>query len=127
MGRATFESLPQGMGGFRLPGRMAIVLSRIGEHVAGAHVTCRNLTHALEWEHHPNPEIMLIGGEAVFRCALGNNMVDRMYLTRVHATLPGDTHFPVINWEDWTCCTRSEILQPAGDEYPSTFEVWNRA
>lgn len=127
MGRKTFESLPRGFGGIRLPGRMLIALSRSGAHVTGAHVTCRNLTHALEWPHHLNPEIMLIGGETVFRCALGNNLVDRLYLTRVHVHVRGDTRFPEIDWGQWSLSTCTDIRKMADDEFPSSFEVWTRS
>ncbi len=44
-------------------------------------------------------QIFVIGGAEIYRQALP--IVDRMYLTHVHALVEGDTHFPVWDAADW--------------------------
>ena len=44
-------------------------------------------------------EIFILGGEAVYRIALPR--ADRLYLTIVHATIEGDTHFPPFDPDRW--------------------------
>jgi dihydrofolate reductase len=85
MGRKTWDSL-----GKPLPGRANWVLSRDPSFApAGARVFAA-LDQALA--EHAGAELMVIGGAAVFRDALP--LAQRIYLTRVHARLPGDVHFP---------------------------------
>ena len=40
------------------------------------------------------PEPFIIGGGEIYRLALDNNLVNRIYLTRVHKHYEGDTFFP---------------------------------
>ena len=42
-------------------------------------------------------EIFIIGGGEVYKYALEQNLIDTIYLTRVHTTLKGDTFFPKLN------------------------------
>jgi dihydrofolate reductase len=85
MGRKTFESL-----GKPLDGRENWVVSRnSGFRPAGCHVFS-GVAEALAQA--PPGELMVIGGTSVFREALPR--ARRIYLTRVHAQLEGDTWFP---------------------------------
>jgi dihydrofolate reductase len=53
-------------------------------------------------------------------------VVDRIYLTRVHAVVEGDTFFPEVDWDRWLPADR--VDHPADDKnpHPCTFEVWDR-
>src|SRR5690554_7767960 len=44
-------------------------------------------------------EVMIIGGGQIYAEALP--MVDRMYITQVHAEVDGDAYFPEVNWDEW--------------------------
>lgn len=85
MGRKTFESL-----GKPLDGRQNWVLSRDLAFRANGVRVFRDLDDALA--AHESGELMVIGGAAVFRDSLAR--AQRIYLTRVHAKLEGDTWFP---------------------------------
>lgn len=87
MGRRTWDSL----GGKPLDGRAHWVLSR---DPAFRPPGCRvfgDLDAALA--AHTDGELMVIGGADLFRATLPK--AQRIYLTRVHARLEGDTWFPM--------------------------------
>ena len=69
-------------------------------------------------------ELMVIGGAEIFRLCLPR--AQRIYLTRVHAPIPGDTRFPSIDWNEWHRVQRS--TQPADDRnaYAMTFLTLER-
>lgn len=89
MGRKTHESI-----GRILPGRRNIILSSQLEYtVPGGEVV-----HTIEEIATENSEQMIIGGAVLYEQFL--NKADTIYLTMVHATLEGDTFFPVLT-QDW--------------------------
>ena len=93
MGRKTYASI-----GRALPGRTNIVVSRqVGLSVPGC-VAVNSLEQALAAAGDA-PEVVLIGGAELYRAALP--AVDTIHLTRVHATVPGDTFFPVLEPTQW--------------------------
>jgi dihydrofolate reductase len=72
----------------------------------------------------PGEELVVIGGAEVYRLVLP--LARRIYLTHVHADLPGDTFFPdfdATQWADVECSTH-----PADDEhaYRVTFVTLER-
>jgi dihydrofolate reductase len=87
MGRKTFESI-----GRPLPGRSTIVLSRSRKEIEGCQVV-RSLKAGIAAAE-GGEEIFIIGGGELFREALP--LCQRIYLTIVHASYPGDVYFPPI-------------------------------
>jgi dihydrofolate reductase len=89
MGRKTYDSI-----GRPLPGRTNIVVSRqAGLSIAGCTVVpSLDAAVALGEAGEAATEVMIIGGAAIFREAVP--VAQRIYLTRVHATVPGDIFFP---------------------------------
>jgi dihydrofolate reductase len=85
MGRRTFESI-----GRPLPGRRTIVLSNTAGEIEGC-LVARSLTEAIAAAD-GEEEIFVCGGEELFREALP--CCQRVYLTIVHGSFPGDVHFP---------------------------------
>jgi dihydrofolate reductase len=118
MGRKTYESI-----GRLLPGRTTIVVSRqTSLQVPGALVV-PSISAALE-QAAIDPEIFFIGGAEIYRAAL--EVVNRIYLTIVHAELEGDAHFPPLDLGQWQ--VDQEESRPADDrnEYATTFRVLTR-
>ncbi|MGI9273384.1 MAG: dihydrofolate reductase [Endozoicomonas sp.] len=117
MGRKTFDSLRK-----PLPGRTNIVITRDQSwHHEGVKVV-HSLDEALSLAEdialiNGNEEIMVIGGEQIYRQALPG--ADRLYLTRVYQSFEGDAFFPEINESDWVETAR-EDLQSEDDE-PLTY------
>ena len=46
-------------------------------------------------------EAFVIGGGQIYREALTMRLVDRLYLTFIHANVEGDTHFPTLDPGEW--------------------------
>ena len=93
MGRRTFVSL-----GRPLPGRQNVVLSRDPEFAARGCLVARDLDEALGL-HSTAPEQVVIGGASLYEEALPR--AQRIYLTRVHASPPGDVWFPKLDPGQW--------------------------
>jgi dihydrofolate reductase len=77
--------------------------------------------HLLPSGVHP----FIIGGGQVFAEAMPR--VDRVMLTKVCAEIEGDTHFDDWNRDGWTRTHHELIPASDRDEYPTEFEIWERA
>jgi dihydrofolate reductase len=124
MGRKTYESI-----GKPLDGRDNVVVTRqrdfaaAGVHVATSVEEAIDLGRELA-EKRGVDEVMVIGGEGIFRAALAD--ADRIYLTLVHGTPAGDTRFVVPDARAWRETARQPMPQGSGDEYPADFIVLER-
>ena len=49
----------------------------------------------------------IIGGGEIYKLALTNDLIDRVYLTRIHHVFEGDTFFPELNRE-WREISRKD-------------------
>jgi dihydrofolate reductase len=117
MGRKTFESI-----GRVLPGRRTIVVSRTVTTFAGVD-TAKSLEEALAMAQQ-DTEPFVVGGGEIYRQAL--SLVGRLYLTRVHKVVGGDTHFPAIDFAQFRLCQKEEFAASEVDEISHTFEVWDK-
>ncbi|MEM7394827.1 MAG: dihydrofolate reductase, partial [Verrucomicrobiota bacterium] len=75
-------------------------------------------------ESEPAEEAFVIGGASIYRAAFP--MAHRLYLTRVHAEVEGDTFFPDFDLGEWEETFREEHRddERAGEDY--TFFVYER-
>jgi dihydrofolate reductase len=110
MGRKTYESI-----GKPLADRTNIVVSR-GPFQAEGCVAATSIAEAVRAAE-PAPELMVIGGAEIYRQILPQT--DVIYLTRVHADIPGDTYFPEIVWDDWI--EVESDYHPADDRHAYAF------
>jgi dihydrofolate reductase len=119
MGRRTWQSLPG-----TLPGRPCIVLSSNPSYRdEDATVIAGSLSEALQAARGV-PEVMVVGGAAVYAEALP--IAHRVYLTRVHANVQGDTYFPIELIDDRWSLTESIDVQPdIRNPYPMTFQTYD--
>ncbi|MBI2592451.1 dihydrofolate reductase [Candidatus Saccharibacteria bacterium] len=88
MGRKTHESI-----GRALPGRYNVVITRQKNYQAAD--SCR-LVHSIEEtlnlpDVKTDSEVFIIGGAEIYNQALP--LADRIYLTRIHTRVEGDTFF----------------------------------
>ncbi len=115
MGRKTFESI-----GRLLPGRTSVVISRNpGFRFDGIQVA-NSLDKALALAD-GDSEVFVIGGEQIFREALG--LADRILMTEIHREFEGDTFFPAIEPAIWKQVSREAVNDP---ELSATFTVLER-
>lgn len=100
MGRKTYESI-----GKTLPNRVNIVLSRNMESNEDFY-TFDSIEKAIEWskENYPQKEIFIIGGASVYDKALKDDIVDKLYMTKIKQTVEdADAFFPEIDYKkNWS-------------------------
>jgi dihydrofolate reductase len=117
MGRKTFESI-----GRPLHGRDNLVLTRDRRWLASGVIVVHSVEQALT--RAGDKELVAIGGAQIYRLLMP--FARRIYLTHVHADVPGDTFFPDFDptqWDDVEC-----RMHPADEEhaYPVTFVTLER-
>lgn len=120
MGRKTFESL-----GKPLPGRLNIVLSREQElNLPEGVLHVQDLTAAIAHAKGTGvEEAMILGGGVIFKQLMLD--ADRIYLTRVHTTIPkADTWFPAIDHTHWKLVQQERHDADDRHAFPFTFELY---
>ena len=111
MGRKTWESLP-GL----LPQRTHIVISRNPDYRAPGCILTPSPEAAIRAAG-AVPEIMVVGGAAIYRHMLP--LADRLYLTLVHESFAGNARFPQWDPAQWRETGREDF--PADDKNPYSF------
>ena len=125
LGRRTYESLD----GVHLPGRRIIVLSRNNQFsISDTQITLtHSLTRALEMAAAcEDDEPFICGGTVIFREALDQDLVDRMYLTIVDGEIEADTFFPEYLDTDWKTVKSNHRPEDEKNEFALTFQVLER-
>ncbi|MGA9657800.1 MAG: dihydrofolate reductase [Asticcacaulis sp.] len=125
MGSNTWDSLPKKP----LPGRLNIVLSRDIKMEADGAVICSSLFEALDIarEHAADDgadEICVIGGASIYEQTLPR--ADRLYVSHVHASVDGDTFFPVIDPAIWYVKEEAAFSKTEHDDHDFTLKVYER-
>ncbi len=121
MGRKTFKSL----GHKPMNGRLNVVITRqVGFKAEGATVVA-NIEDAIAFckAQHYN-EIMIIGGGEIYKQSLP--LTDKIYLTRVDATVEGDTHYPELDNNQWQLDFEDKHPADAKHAYAYNFQTWIR-
>lgn len=120
MGRKTFESVNK-----PLPGRLNIVITRQKNWQAQNVTTADSLDEAIEKAKELHyKEIFVIGGGEIYKEALP--ITDKIYLTRIHAEIEGDTFFPAINNKEWKLTSQNDFKADEKHVFDYSFEVWER-
>ncbi len=118
MGRRTYESI-----GKPLPDRRNIVISsREGLEIDGCEVVA-SPDAAIELTA-DDEEVMVIGGGGVYAQMLP--MADRIYLTRVHASVDGDTYIPEISEDEWQVVDEQNFPADESRQYGFSFVTLDR-
>lgn len=116
MGRNTFESI-----GRPLPKRRNIVVTRNKEYQAEGTDVVHTLDKAIKLAEEVNEEVMVIGGEQIFRSILPQ--ADRLYVTLIKKPFEGDTFFPDYGGE-WKLVSESEEHESNG--IPFSYLIFER-
>ncbi len=100
-GRKNYDSIPDR---FRpLRDRVNIVVTRDTDYEAPGAIVCHSLKEAMDIASSSEvKEAFLIGGGQLYTEAFDADLVDRIYLTTVHAKPEGDVFFPKIGngWKE---------------------------
>ncbi|HEY9261853.1 dihydrofolate reductase [Chitinophaga sp.] len=120
MGRKTFESL-----GKALPGRPNIVITRQPDYEPeGAYVVSSIKDGIAKAKTFEGEELFITGGSQIFEQAWP--LIERIYLTRVYAVVPGDAFFPQIDGGEFELVSDERHEADEKNQYPFSFQVWER-
>ena len=123
MGRKTFEALA----GDPLPGRFNFVITRNNRWNPGrdkVRVEPDLQTAIKNAADTDCKEAFIIGGGEIYRESMP--IADRIYMTRVHADLDGDTFFPVIDPSQWTLTGNQDFPADEKHAFAYSFQLWQR-
>lgn len=118
MGRKTFEAI-----GRPLPGRANLVLTRDPDWRAPGVIPVHSVEEAL-LQTRTCEELVAIGGAEIYRLLLP--LARRIYLTHVHADVPGDTYFPAFDPAQWDDVEFRSLPADERHAYPVTFVTLER-
>ena len=120
MGRKTFESVNK-----PLPGRVNIVITSRQDWSAEGVWVAKDLDDAITQAKTTNcKEIFVIGGGEIYKQAMP--VADKIYMTRVHAEIEGDTFFPVIDETVWTLKENIDFKADEKHAYDFSFQTWRK-
>lgn len=117
MGRKTYESI-----GKPLPGRTNIVISNTQTKIAGVEIY-NSIEKALS-AHSSEPELMIIGGAQLYKNTI--NIVNRLYITKIHHRFDADVFFPPIDSTIWICKKEAFRKRDEKNSYDMTFQVYEK-
>ena len=121
MGRKTFEAI-----GRALPGRTTVVITRRRPTLPEGVERAGSLEEALALAAASGEdEAFVAGGAQVYHLALPQ--ADRLYLTRIHAAIEGDTRFPELIESEWEQVSRVDHGPDGKNVYSYSFLVYDRA
>lgn len=121
MGRKTFESVDNQP----LNGRTNIVISRQDNYNPEGAIVVKSLDDAFFVVNEMDVnEVFVIGGGEIFKEAFPK--ADKIYLTRVHTVIDGDTYFPEISEKEWKLASHFDFPADEKHAYAYSFQVWVR-
>lgn len=118
MGRNTFFSLPKGA----LPNRRNIVLSPDQETFPDCE-TAHSIEEALQLCANDDL-VFFIGGAMIYHQTYP--IVNKLYLTRLHADFDADTFFPEINFDEWEQVSSEHFEATTTSPIAYSFENYTR-
>ena len=124
MGRRNYESIPHN---YRpLPSRTNVIVTRQDDYKAEGCLVVNSVEKAIELAQKAgDKEPFIIGGGQIYKHAIKNNLVDRIYLTRVHTEIDGDTYFENLD-DNWKLVNAD--FHPSDEKHPFdfTFQTFER-
>ncbi|WP_077621788.1 dihydrofolate reductase [Sediminibacillus massiliensis] len=120
MGRKTFDS----MNG-PLPNRENVILTTdLDFRAENCHVI-HSVDSILDWDQrNPDKELFVIGGGVLFEQILP--YADRMYMTLIEESFPGDTYFPNFDEKDWKLVKKEKGEKDDRNPYDYFFLQYDR-
>ncbi len=119
-GRRNYEAE-----GKALPGRVNIVLTRNADFSIADGIVVHQLPDAIDLARKAGEtELFIVGGEEIYKLAMP--LTDKIYLTRIHAEVEGDTFYPEIDMNIWKEVSRIEHQKDAQNPYDFDFLVYER-
>lgn len=119
MGRKNFESIPEK---YRpLPNRTNIIVTRKQQYEAKNILTVNSVKEGIEIAKRNNDkEPFIIGGGEIYELSLKEDLVDKIYLTKLHKEFSGDTFFPILD-KKWKEINRVDVKADENHECAFSF------
>lgn len=124
MGRKTWESLPRKFQ--PLPDRHNIILTKTfpGQLLMPSVESVASVEDTLEVIRAHGGRACIIGGAQIYKLFLP--LVQKAYITTVHAPIEGDAFFPQMRDHSWRQADASPVRKHPDDEYPTSFHIYER-
>ena len=124
MGRKNFESIPHKYS--PLPKRTNIIITRQNNYIAKDCVVVKSIKSALQIaKQNGDEEPFIIGGGQIYKIAIEKNMVDKIYLTKVHHSFNGDTFFPELG-QEWKEISKIDCKADETHAYDYSFLTFEK-
>jgi len=120
-GRRNYEAE-----GKALPARVNLVLTRNpGFHINDG-IVVHQLNDAIEIaERSEEDELFIVGGAEIYKLAM--KVTERIYLTRIHAQVEGDTFYPELDMNTWEEVSIDRRKADEKNPYDYDFIIYERA
>jgi dihydrofolate reductase len=119
-GRRNYEAE-----GKALPGRTNIVLTRNTDLKLPDAMVVHDIQDAIRnAKDQGEQELFIVGGEEIYRLAMP--FTDRIYLTRIHAELEGDTYYPEPDWSLFKEVSKASHKKDLKNPYDFDFLTYER-
>lgn len=120
MGRKNYEAE-----GKALPGRSNIVLTRNRDYSIPDGIVVNKIKDAIENALKAREkELFIVGGEEIYKLAMP--FTDRIYLTRIHTEVNGDTFYPKLDMNIWQQIAIDKRKADEQNPYDYDFIVYER-
>lgn len=119
-GRRNYEAE-----GKALPGRVNIVLTRNLDYKIPDGIVVQRFDDAISIAAQVDEEeLFVVGGAEIYKLAMP--YTDRIYLTRIHANIEGDTFYPEPDWSEWKEISKESHKKDEQNPYDFDFIVFER-
>jgi dihydrofolate reductase len=119
-GRRNYEAE-----GKALPGRVNIVLTRKHDFQINDGLVMHKLEDAIAFARNAGEkELFIVGGEEIYKLAMP--VTDRIYLTRIHAEVEGDTFYPELDLKTWRQVTIDRRKADEKNPFDYDFIIYER-
>jgi len=121
MGRKTFFSLDSKP----LNGRLNVVITNQDDFIAEGVKVVRDIDAAITFcKQEQYNEIMIIGGGQIYKQTLP--ITNKIYLTRVHTLVEGDTSYPELSLNEWELAFEENFEADSKHAFAYSFQTWKR-
>jgi dihydrofolate reductase len=121
VGRKTWESI-----GRPLPGRHMVVVTRRDDYAPEGVQVAGSVEAAIEVARAAgDDEAFIGGGAAIYREAL--ERADRLYVTRIHEAVAGDTLFPEVDESAWESVEHEIFPADEKNRYATSFTIYRQS
>jgi dihydrofolate reductase len=119
MGRKTFESI-----GKPLPNRTNIIISRSDLNIEGTYCF-KSIDEGISFAKSQNEtELFIIGGDSIYKQFV--DVLNTVYLTRIHHSFEADAFFPALQEEYWQLNQNEFHAADEKNKFDFSFQTYNR-